>query len=67
MSDTKIPRMSFSLEKEYQELLKGIAEGERRTMTEVLRMLIDFYAVTKGYEPVNSVDPKTFTPVREMA
>jgi len=67
MADTKIPRASFSLEKEYQDLLKGLAEGERRTMTEVLRMLIDYYAVTKGQEPINPVDLKTFSPVREAA
>lgn len=67
MADTKIPRASFSLEKEYQDLLNNLAKGERRTMTEVLRMLIDFYAVTKGHEPINPVDPKTFTPARELA
>lgn len=66
MADNKIPRASFSLEKEYQDLLKELAEAERRTMTEVLRMLIDFYAVQKGLDPVNSVDPKTFTPVWEL-
>lgn len=67
MADGKIPRASFSLEKEYQDLLSELAKGERRTMTEVLRMLIDFYAVTKGRTPINAVDPKTFSPVPELA
>lgn len=66
MADAKVPRASFSLEREYQELLNDLAKEERRTMTEVLRMLIDFYAVTKGRAPINPVDPKTFTPVLEM-
>lgn len=67
MDSPGVNRASFSLEPEYRDMLRRIAYEERRTQTEILRMLIDFYADAKGYGAINPIDPKTFSPVLEMA
>lgn len=63
----KPPRVSYSLEREYQELFKEITNKTRRNMTDELRMMIDARAMTLGLEPVNPVDPKSSGLTLEMA
>lgn len=55
----KPPRVSYSLEKEYQELFKEIVNKTRRNMTDELRMMIDARAMGLGLEPISPVDPKS--------
>ena len=50
--------VSYSLESEYQELLKKIAEQNRRTMTEEVRIMIDHRALAMGLEPVRKEKSK---------
>lgn len=54
MSESKIKRVSFSLEPEYQQLLRQIAQRTRRTMTEEMRLMIDARALQLGLRPVQS-------------
>lgn len=63
----KVVRTSYSLEPEYQELFKRIAERTRRSMTDELRMMLDARAEMLGLEPISPVDPKSSAPVLEMA
>lgn len=67
MTKTKIPRASYSLEEEYQDLFREITERTRRSMTDELRMMIDARATSLGLDPINPVDPKSFGPILEMA
>ena len=57
----KVVRTSYSLEPEYQELFKRIAERTRRSMTDELRMMLDARAEMLGLEPISPVDPKIFS------
>ena len=61
------PRVSYSLEKEYQELFREIAAKTRRNMTDELRMMIDARAMTLGLEPISPVDPKSSGLTLEIA
>ncbi len=63
----RVPRASYSLEEEYQELFREITERTRRSMTDELRMMIDARAAALGLDPVNPVDPKSFGLTPEMA
>lgn len=63
----KVPRASFSLEEEYQELFRAITEKTRRSMTDELRMMLDARAEALGMEPISRVDPKYSGPTLEMA
>lgn len=65
--NNKVPRVSYSLEKEYHELFKAVAAKTRRSMTDELRMMIDARAMVLGLEPLNEVDPKSFAPTWEAA
>ena len=56
----KVVRTSYSLEPEYQELFKRIAERTRRSMTDELRMMLDARAEMLGLEPISSVAPRIF-------
>lgn len=67
MAKMKIPRASYSLEEEYQELFREITERTRRSMTDELRMMIDARAMALGITPINPVDPKSFGLTLEMA
>ncbi len=64
MADVK--RASFSLEDEYQEKLRQIAELNRRSLTQELRVMIDRRAMELGLEPVRSLDPKSPAPSLQM-
>lgn len=48
-------RMSFSLEDEYQSMLRLIAEKNGRTQTEELRILINMRAIAVGIDPVRTL------------
>jgi len=65
--NTTVKRASFSLEDEYQETLKKIAAKTRRTMTEELRLMINFRAQSLGIAPVEQIDPKSLASALEMA
>jgi hypothetical protein len=68
MAESKKPqRVSYSLEKEYQELFKEITNKTRRNMTDELRMMIDARAMSLGLEPVSPVDPKSSGLTLEMS
>lgn len=68
MAQSKKPqRVSYSLEKEYQELFKEITVKTRRNMTDELRMMIDARAMSLGLEPISPVDPKSSGLILEMA
>jgi RNase P subunit RPR2 len=54
----KIKRASFSIEDEYVELMKSIAQRRRMSMTALLRLYIDQDAATLGLPPIAPL-PKT--------
>lgn len=58
-------RVAYSMEPDYQELLRDITRVTRRSMSEELRMLIDARAQILGLTPVNVVDPKSSAPFLE--
>jgi len=66
-ANRKAVRTSYSLEPEYQELFKAIAERTRRSMTDELRMMLDARALSLGLNPIAPVDPKSSAPSLEMA
>lgn len=57
MEEKRVNRVSFSLEEEYRDLLQRIATIERRSMTDVMRLLIDRRAEELGLEPVAPTIP----------
>jgi preprotein translocase subunit SecD len=59
MEKVKRPRVSYSLEEEYQELFKEITKKTRRNLTDELRMMLDARAMSLGLTPVAEVDPKS--------
>lgn len=63
----KVHRASFSLEPDYIELLRAVADQTRRPMTEELRIMIDARAAALGLDPVRPIDPKPFGPTRELS
>jgi hypothetical protein len=63
----EVKRASYSLDKDYQEKLKEIASKSRRSMTEELRLMINWRAQTIGIEPVEQIDPKFSASVPVMA
>ena len=67
MDKVKRPRVSYSLEEEYQELFKEITKRTRRNLTDELRMMIDARAMSLGLEPVAPVDPKSSGLILELA
>lgn len=56
MQTKKTPRVSYSLEQEYQELFDGITQETRRSKTQELRVMLDMRAAMLGMKPVNPVD-----------
>ena len=56
MSKKKVSRASYSIESEYQDVVKKIAEDRRMKQTDVIRYLIDIGATFLGYEPVKRVN-----------
>ena len=64
----KVVRTSYSLEPEYQELFKRIAERTRRSMTDELRMMLDARAPKCwGWNQSALSTPESSAPVLEMA
>lgn len=63
---TKGTRATYSLEQDYQDLLRLIATKTRRSMTDELRIMLDARAAALGIKPINPVDPKSFSPILEM-
>jgi hypothetical protein len=61
MAESKVVRVTYSLEPEYQELFRQISKVTRRSMTDELRMMLDARAEGLGLEPINPVDPKIFS------
>lgn len=62
----RISRMTYSLEPDYQDLFRRITAKTRRSLTDELRLMLDARAETLGIEPINPVDPKSFSPTLEM-
>lgn len=54
----KVNRASFSLEPEYQELLRKIAQTMRSNQTVELRRMIDERAAAIGLTPIAPIIPK---------
>lgn len=66
MAETKVNRVSFSLENDYRALLQRIAQMSRRSMTDELRIMIDRRAIELGLDPIVALDPKIPASVLEM-
>lgn len=54
----RVDRFTFSLGQDYRELLDSIASVERRSFTDILRLMIDRRAKELGLTPVQEIDPK---------
>lgn len=67
MAKARPQRVSYSLEENYQELFKRIADMNRRSMTDELRLMIDARAMVMGIEPIKTVDPKSSGLILKMA
>ena len=57
-SESKVNRVSFSLEPEYYALLDEIAKRMHTNKTVELRRMIDERAVAIGLQPISPVFPK---------
>ena len=55
-------RASYSLEPEYERLLKEIAFRGRRNATQELRLMIDRRAVELGMKPINPIPGGDYSP-----
>ena len=52
--ETRVHRVSFSLEPKYHKLLKLFAKNGQRSMTHELRMMLDERARAEGLTPINA-------------
>ena len=53
----KVKRASFSIEDEYVELMKSIAQRRRMSMTALLRQYADEDAAALGMKPIAALPP----------
>lgn len=63
MAEKKATRVTYSLEREYQELFRRISKITRRSMSDELRMMLDARAELLGIPPINPVNPKSFSSI----